>query len=491
MTYRNEGPFAVTAGEALEADRLVRLAGTSWMYCDAGQEPMGLVVDPVASGARVTIRPLGGACIEKFTAAKPIGVGDEVYPAADGKVSDAPAGQRIGVALTAATASGGKLSILVLPAGTGVVAKDWQESVSGRLNFVTSEPAAPSEGDRYINLNTGASSVTGQAVVATHVYEWNGTEWTDITPTEGMMLTVEDENVPYYYTGAAWTTSVPFGALAIAAAGTVALGEGANVTAGTTTGSKIGTAPGQKFGFWNAAPVVQPSHVADPAATAADPNAMTAAAAALTAADPTAMTAAAAALTAADPNAMTAAAAALTAADPTLDANDITDSTGGTPSATHALVDVATDTWDNEKADVENNFATIAAEYNALKDDVEALETSLEHGIDDLATQKGILDALITDVTSIRAKELLVLDDAIAQKAILDALITDVTSIRAKELLVLDDAIAQKAILDALIADVTSIRTQEVAVIDDVQAVNTVADSILAQLATTGMQASS
>jgi len=169
--YRNEGPFVVTAGEALEADRLVRHTGSAWMYCDAGEEPMGLVVDPVAISTRVTVRSLSGACIEKFTAAKAIGVGDEIYPAADGKVSDAPAaGRRIGIALSAATDDGGKLSALVLPAG-GAVARDFQESVLDQLNFVTSEPAAPSEGDRYINLNTGTSSETSQAVVATHVYE--------------------------------------------------------------------------------------------------------------------------------------------------------------------------------------------------------------------------------------------------------------------------------------------------------------------------------
>jgi hypothetical protein len=33
---------------------------------------------------------------------------------------------------------------------------------------------------------------------------------------------------------------------------------------GTTTGSKIGTATGQKLGFWNATPVVQQAHIADP-----------------------------------------------------------------------------------------------------------------------------------------------------------------------------------------------------------------------------------
>lgn len=48
------------------------------------------------------------------------------------------------------------------------------------------------------------------------------------------------------------TTRVTYGA-----SGGETWSEGHNVTAGTTTGSKIGTATGEKIGFWNATPVVQ------------------------------------------------------------------------------------------------------------------------------------------------------------------------------------------------------------------------------------------
>lgn len=37
-----------------------------------------------------------------------------------------------------------------------------------------------------------------------------------------------------------------------------------NISTDTTTGTKIGTGTTQKLGFWNAAPVVQPGHIADP-----------------------------------------------------------------------------------------------------------------------------------------------------------------------------------------------------------------------------------
>jgi len=37
-----------------------------------------------------------------------------------------------------------------------------------------------------------------------------------------------------------------------------------NIILNATAGTKIGTATGQKIGFWNATPVIQQSHVADP-----------------------------------------------------------------------------------------------------------------------------------------------------------------------------------------------------------------------------------
>ena len=46
--------------------------------------------------------------------------------------------------------------------------------------------------------------------------------------------------------------------------GTTTMSDGANIALNTTTGTKIATATAQKLGFWNATPVVQPSHIADP-----------------------------------------------------------------------------------------------------------------------------------------------------------------------------------------------------------------------------------
>ncbi len=53
--------------------------------------------------------------------------------------------------------------------------------------------------------------------------------------------------------------------LTVSDSGDVTMADAANIILSTTTGTKIGTAAGQKLGFFGAAPVVQQSHVADPA----------------------------------------------------------------------------------------------------------------------------------------------------------------------------------------------------------------------------------
>lgn len=50
--------------------------------------------------------------------------------------------------------------------------------------------------------------------------------------------------------------------------GTVTLGDAVNIALNTATGSKFGTSASQKLGFFNAAPVVQPTAVADLTTTA-------------------------------------------------------------------------------------------------------------------------------------------------------------------------------------------------------------------------------
>ena len=73
----------------------------------------------------------------------------------------------------------------------------WLTGVTDIINFTTNEPAAPDDGDRYINTATGNSSVTAQAMVANRIYEWDsgGSTWDETTPSDGDTLNVEENSI--------------------------------------------------------------------------------------------------------------------------------------------------------------------------------------------------------------------------------------------------------------------------------------------------------
>ena len=61
LGYSNEGPITGTAGEALEADRLVLISASTFIYSDAAQEPVGITLNSVANGAKVSVRPINAS----------------------------------------------------------------------------------------------------------------------------------------------------------------------------------------------------------------------------------------------------------------------------------------------------------------------------------------------------------------------------------------------------------------------------------------------
>ncbi|HIJ70666.1 MAG TPA: hypothetical protein HPP87_04795 [Planctomycetes bacterium] len=114
LAIRNEGPITGTAGEALAADRLVRISASTFVYCDAAQEPVGITMDNYASGAKAAIWPINKSGLAKVTGSKSISAGAAIYPATDGKVSDAAGGgRRIGTLWEAITADGGKAAAMI------------------------------------------------------------------------------------------------------------------------------------------------------------------------------------------------------------------------------------------------------------------------------------------------------------------------------------------------------------------------------------------
>jgi len=112
LAYENDGPFTLTSGEALAADRLVLLSASTAMYSDGGEEPIGLTQDNVAITTSVNCQPLNG-CIRKVTGSKAISAGAAIYATTDGKVSDAAVGKQLGILLEAITADGGKAAAIM------------------------------------------------------------------------------------------------------------------------------------------------------------------------------------------------------------------------------------------------------------------------------------------------------------------------------------------------------------------------------------------
>ncbi len=135
--------------------------------------------------------------------------------------------------------------------------------------------------------------------------------------------------------------------------GLLTLADSVDIVINTTTGTKIGTATGQKIGFWNATPVVQPSHNADPAATASDPDALTA--------------------------------TAIAAADATTPG---TGADGTTPSGAEYTT----------CANLANELKT---DYTALLADVTSIRTQLVALIDDVQANNSAIDAINADMATL------------------------------------------------------------------------------------------
>jgi hypothetical protein len=84
----------------------------------------------------------------------------------------------------------------------------WQHSIISQLNFTTSEPVSPSDGDRYINNTTGLGSVsTSITFTINRIYEWSSQgagSWLEFIPQEGWTLWDESLDTNYTFNGTDW-----------------------------------------------------------------------------------------------------------------------------------------------------------------------------------------------------------------------------------------------------------------------------------------------
>jgi hypothetical protein len=147
-----------------------------------------------------------------------------------------------------------------------------------------------------------------------------GVEWTDNADLPGTLDV----------TGAAVLDSTLTVAGAATFNGNVTMGDADNIILNTTTGTKIGTAVGQKIGFWNVTPVVQPAAAGQAAAAARTQD-------------------------------------------------SLTDSTGGTPSTTLAAITApaanATTSLTADMTAVKNALASIASQLAKIRTDVANIKT--------------------------------------------------------------------------------------------------------------------
>jgi len=150
-------PFTVFSGEALAADRLVKLSTSDAVYADAGDEPIGVTRQAVANDEDVTVTPLCGG-IGRVTGSKAIAAGAAIYVANDGKVSDAAVGKQIGIMRTAITGDGGKgAAILWGPRGGNDIFA-FQNSVAEYFDDFYQYDATATVGNWVVTEDAGASA---------------------------------------------------------------------------------------------------------------------------------------------------------------------------------------------------------------------------------------------------------------------------------------------------------------------------------------------
>jgi len=110
--------ITLTAGEALAANRRVRLSSGTAVYADAGERCIGVTQAGAANGDPVAVKLWAQSGTVEVEATGAITAGTAIYGTADGKIDDAVAGgPQIGVAKTAASGAGGLVEVVPYAGG--------------------------------------------------------------------------------------------------------------------------------------------------------------------------------------------------------------------------------------------------------------------------------------------------------------------------------------------------------------------------------------
>jgi hypothetical protein len=117
----NEGPKGYTAGEALVANRRVKIEGGTTkvppevVYADSGEACIGFTLGAAAAGDIVTVRPINDNGTFYAEAAEAFAVNATLYGATNGKVQGTSSGTAYFLALEAAGDDGDVVEIMPFP----------------------------------------------------------------------------------------------------------------------------------------------------------------------------------------------------------------------------------------------------------------------------------------------------------------------------------------------------------------------------------------
>jgi len=124
-------------------------------------------------------------------------------------------------------------------------ALDFAEGTSSYLKFVTTDNSEQIQAGKIFNFTAG---VMFGGIEANNVI--------NLTTNLGTALNITDGVVNFL--GFTTTTGTPSVSLSV----DLSVSDGKNIAFKATTGTKIGTDPSQKFAFWNATPIAQPTAAA-------------------------------------------------------------------------------------------------------------------------------------------------------------------------------------------------------------------------------------
>lgn len=207
-TQKDTGFISMLAGEALEPWRRVKLtAANTVQYADAGEDAIGVTQRDAASGGYVTVKLFNAGGTFKIEAAGTFSAAATIYGAADGKIDDVASGDPLGISNEAAGAAADICEIVSV-----------KTSTVAELDGIT------------------AGTVTASKAVVVDANKDIG-DFRDVGIADSGGLTFGDDNdVEIEHDG--------------------------------SDGVVIAKTAAQKIAFFGGTPAAQPSHVADPAATA-------------------------------------------------------------------------------------------------------------------------------------------------------------------------------------------------------------------------------